>query len=356
MRLLTALFVCTNGAGLGHLSRCLAYARRLPEQVTPYFFSLASAVEIIHDMGFKADYFVSPNWTTSTSNDWNSELSLRLGLVLERVRPDVVVFDGTWPYKGLVMACKRYGRARMVWSCRGLHLKGKEKLSPDGDLFDLIIQPGELGACVEEGISGYGSRLLKVPPVLLMDEAGLLDREQARRSLGLGEGNYALFSLGAGNINDVGGLVSDLVGRFEAAGYTVVFASNPISIKDVSLPGYVQSISEYPLARYMRAFDLFVGAAGYNTCCELVQAQIPSLLIPNTNTRLDDQSRRALLVAEYAPAIVSACDSEEQREEAVAQVLERMVRPRNPVSAIALNGANLAADAIFALAHQRGCA
>ena len=27
------LFVCTNGAGMGHLSRCLSYARQLQGQV-----------------------------------------------------------------------------------------------------------------------------------------------------------------------------------------------------------------------------------------------------------------------------------------------------------------------------------
>ena len=35
---------------MGHMTTCLAYANRLREHVRPVFFSLASAVEMIHAM------------------------------------------------------------------------------------------------------------------------------------------------------------------------------------------------------------------------------------------------------------------------------------------------------------------
>jgi len=74
------LFVlCTSVAGSGR----------------DHVFSLASAIEIIEEMGFPADYFVSPNWSRTSSADWNRELCFRLGLMLEHVRPEVIVFDGT---------------------------------------------------------------------------------------------------------------------------------------------------------------------------------------------------------------------------------------------------------------------
>ncbi len=38
MKLPAILFICTNGAGLGHMSRCLSYARQLREQAEPVFF------------------------------------------------------------------------------------------------------------------------------------------------------------------------------------------------------------------------------------------------------------------------------------------------------------------------------
>ena len=88
-----------NGNGMGHLSTCLAYANRLKARSRPVFFSLASAMEMIHDMGFEGDYFVSRFWSRASAWEWDRELSLRLGMFLERVRPEVLVFDGTWPYR-----------------------------------------------------------------------------------------------------------------------------------------------------------------------------------------------------------------------------------------------------------------
>ncbi|MFZ2884612.1 glycosyltransferase [Nitrosomonas europaea] len=104
-----------------------------------------------------------------------------------------------------------------------------------------------------------------------------------------------------------------------------------------------------PLVRYFRAFDVFVGASGYNTCCEVVQAQIPALLVPNTSTKLDDQYRRAHLVAEYAPVTVSDCKSESEREIAVRKLLQLARIHVDRRCLIPMDGAVLAAEAILSI-------
>jgi hypothetical protein len=76
-----------NGNGMGHMSTCIAYANRMRGRVRPVFFSLASAIEIINDMGFEADYMVSTFWSRANSWEWDQELSKRLGMMFERVRP-----------------------------------------------------------------------------------------------------------------------------------------------------------------------------------------------------------------------------------------------------------------------------
>jgi len=85
------------------------------------FFSLASAIEIINEMGFEADYLVSPFWSRSHINAWNRELAVRMGLILEEVKPHVAVFDGTWPFPGFVQACDVARVPYRVWSNRRLH-------------------------------------------------------------------------------------------------------------------------------------------------------------------------------------------------------------------------------------------
>jgi predicted glycosyltransferase len=143
-----------------------------------------------------------------------------------------------------------------------------------------------------------------------------------------------------------------LIRVFEAAGFKVVWVRAPISVRDVELPVSVMPLTVYPLARYLHAFDAFVGAAGYNTCCELVQAGVPALLVPNAQLA-DDQVRRAHMVAIAMPAVVSACETDDEREAAVGRLLSMLDDTPAKSAAIPMNGALLAAEKILALAAKR---
>lgn len=346
------LFFNINGSGLGHLSRCLAYARRMQGRARPVFFSLASAVEIIHEMGFEAEYFVSHFWSSSHINAWNRELAVRFGLMLEEVRPAAVVFDGTWPFKGFMDACDIYGVPVKVWSNRGLHKADFHGVPVSDSAFDLIIQPGEIGATFVVERAERPGRKVTTPPVTLLAAHELLDRNAARDALGFPQdGRCALFSLGPGNLKDVSDIASGLIEEMHERGVTVVWAKAPISVRDVALPEGVRSISQFPLVRYMRAFDLFIGAAGYNTCCEVIQASVPSLLVPNAMVA-DDQARRAEMVSQLVPVVVSPCETVDERRAAVRRLLELpVVTERAP--GCNLDGAERAADEVLALIENR---
>jgi UDP:flavonoid glycosyltransferase YjiC (YdhE family) len=340
------LFFNVNGSGMGHLNRCLAYARRLRGRARPVFFSLASAMELIHGMGFEGDYYVSHAWSASPTFGWNSELAVRFGLMLERVQPAAVVFDGTWPFQGLMAAVKAYRgkRPALVWSNRGLLKDGSKSVTTETALFDLVIEPGELGMPI---IPADDGRTVRVPPVCLLEEAELLDRATARAELGLpAEGRQVLLSLGPGNLKDVGGIGQGLIRDFQRAGCGVVWAQSPISVRDVEVPPGVMPLRMYPLARCLRAFDAVAGAVGYNTACEVVQAGVPALLIPNT-LLADDQVRRANLVAQVAPAVVSPCETDAERQAAVQALLR--LEPRGlQGSGEVMDGATVAAERILA--------
>jgi UDP:flavonoid glycosyltransferase YjiC (YdhE family) len=348
------LFFNVNGSGMGHLNRCLAYARRLQGKARPCFFSLASAIEVIEEMGFEADYFVSHYWSGSSTFAWNSELAVRFGLILERVRPAVVVFDGTWPFQGFMAACAACGSPAMVWSNRGLLKADTAPVPVDESAFDLVIQPGELGASKRESKLAGGGKRVVVPPVCLLDGEELMTRAAAREALALAtEGRYVLFSLGPGNLKDVAGIGLGLIRAFAAEGFQAVWARAPISARDVELPSGVRPLSVYSLARYLRAFDAFVGAAGYNTCCEVAQAGIPALLVPNERLA-DDQMRRALMAAGVMPAVVSVCETNSQQDAAVQELLRMIAKGGVHELSIPMNGASLGAEEIMALAVTRG--
>ena len=65
------------------------------------FFSLASAIEYIEEMGFAADYFVSPFWSCKSAYDWNTELAIRFGMMLEQDVPEVAVLLASGRFKAL---------------------------------------------------------------------------------------------------------------------------------------------------------------------------------------------------------------------------------------------------------------
>lgn len=343
------LFFNINGSGLGHMSTCLAYANRLRGRARPVFFSLASAIDMIEAMGFEADYFVSAFWSRASNRDWNRQLAIRLGMMLERVRPEVVVFDGTWPFAGLLDACAAAGVPNLVWSNLTLYKENEGSVPVSENLFDLVIRLGELGSRFTVERESRPARKVIIPPVTLLRDAELLDRETARDALGLDRhGRYALFSLGPGNLKDVSSIGRGLIDEVKSRGFTVVWARAPISVRDVPLPDDVIPISIYPLARYMRAFDIFAGAAGYNTCCEVLQSRVPTLFVPN-GLVIDDQARRAEMVASVVPAVTSPCETPQQRAEAVEQLLSAAQAERVPGSSIDLSGAEHAADEILAL-------
>jgi len=345
------LFFNINGSGTGHLSRCLAYAHRLRGRARPIFFSLASAIEIIHEMGFEADYFVSEFWSRSHINAWNRELAIRVGLMLEEVRPVAVVFDGTWPFHGFMHACDKNRVPVRIWSNRGLHKKDFQPVPIEESDFDLVINPGEVGSAFKIESAERPGRKVVTPPVTLLRCDELLGRDEARNQLGLElNQRYALFSLGPGNLKDVTDVGQALIEELRGRGFSIVWACAPISVRDIRLPADVLTVAVYPLVRYMRAFDVFVSAAGYNACCEIVQSGVPSILVPNLQVA-DDQTRRAHLIAEYTRVVVSPCETADQRREAVDDLLIQADAEDEFVSAD-LDGAERAADEILGLVER----
>jgi UDP:flavonoid glycosyltransferase YjiC (YdhE family) len=230
-----------------------------------------------------------------------------------------------------------------------LYKKNMHEVPISEDNFDLVIRLGELGAKFSVERESGPSRSVIIPPFTMLRNDDLLCRNDARDELGLSrDGRYALFSLGPGNLKDISGIGRGLVEEIQKRGYTVVWTRAPISASDTSLPDNVISIKQFPLIRIMRAFDVFIAAAGYNTCCEVLQSKVPTLFVPNTEVA-DDQTARAGLVAQAVPAVVSPCETPAQRTTAVAELLSFDSKEAVDTVMFDLRGAEYAADEIVAL-------
>lgn len=288
------LMVTSNGAGLGHLTRMAAVDRWLDSETLIYTMSSA-----YHRIGKPKDsimYFPSHGDLGMNGRKWNVLMEENFSAVVKGFRPDVIVFDGTYVYRGVINVARKTA-TDLVWVQRGcwkadVDLRSKQR--HDADKFcSSVIVPGDYG-CSEAVIVGKSLEPNYVSPITLVQEEDLLTSQSARDALGLpSDKRLFLVQLGAGVINDIGDLRTQVVRAIQSLGdeWSPVLVRNPLSTH--SLLPEVPSIQAYPLGKYYNAFEAGVFAAGYNTVQESVELGLPGLFIPNLETKTDDQVRRA---------------------------------------------------------------
>lgn len=344
----TVLLVSSNGAGMGHLTRLLAYARRLPEGVRPYVLSLSQAVPLVGQRGLAWEYLPSQGATGLRPASWRRLFAERVGEVLARVRPRVLVFDGTHPYAGLDVALAEHPEVRSVWSRRGLWRPGLnvDQLAKSA-WFDLILEPGDLAAAADHGATARAADAVRVRPVTLLDPDECSSRTAARAALGLpDDGPLALVSLGAGNVNDVDDEVGGASAALREHGVGVC-VTTPAIAERAYAGSEVHLVRHFPLSQHFAAFDYVVSAAGYNSFHETLRLGVPALFVPNRQTSLDDQVARARHAHEQGWALSAHSVTGGQGRRAVAELLQR--GPSLAAAARAHDPGNGATDAAAAL-------
>ena len=287
------LFTTSNGTGLGHLTRSMAIARRLGDEVEPLFLTLSAAAPVVEGMGFAVEY--APSYATPASgNDyrWSRRLRARLRAVIAEVDPAAVVFDGTHPYEALLGALP--ADATAVWCRRPLWKRGSSRV-PLGraGAFDAVLEPGELAESEDAGPTvPLRDRAHRVGPIVLLDRSERLDRERAAAELGLDPARPTiLVTLGQGS--EVREATRRALARLSAAGTVQVAAlSSALADADEVPEGVVALRATYPMSRYFAAIDGAVAAAGYNAYHELIELGVPSLFVPMPRDT-DDQPARA---------------------------------------------------------------
>lgn len=351
-----ALFATSNGFGLGHVTRCMAIARRLPEGVEPIIFTLSEALPIVRRQGYYAEYFSSRDADNETSAQWNGRLARRVGDLLAAYEPGVVVFDGTYPYAGMLHALRGSG-TRRVWCRRGMWRAGEGRANlmfePE---FDAILQPGEVAAAADTGVTARARRrVTRVPPILLCDDAELLPREEAAARVGLAPDRVNVL-MQPGWENEVFGPSATLcIERLSRdPRVQVVVAVSPLRSRAVPLPEGVARVSTYPLASVYRAFDFSISGAGYNIYHELIAYGLPCMLVPNAGTPLDDQIARARFAQDAGVGRSWESRTEAELDRHLAALLdddERSAMSRRARKLQFENGARAAAELVAALAE-----
>lgn len=298
----TILFVVVNGAGLGHLTRGLAVARQIKKINSDYdiiFLTTSLATEVIREAGFMFYYLPTKTLVPVSGQTWNDYLTDQLQAIIRFHRPIALLYDGAYPYGGLIGGLKSVYPLKSIWIRRQSYKE--DKYSSLEKYFDLILIPKETSQDqIEER-----PRTKICEPIIYLEKEEAHPREQIRSALGLTESKRLIYiQLGAGRINEIEPLID------ESISYLLKQENNYVLLGESIIGKHYEKTNErvivlrnYPNAQYFKALDAAISAAGYNTFHELLYFGVPTLFIPNLNTTIDSQEARAHLAATQGAAL-----------------------------------------------------
>lgn len=336
LNLPTVILMTSNGVGMGHLSRQLTVALSGNQQFRPVIFSLSKALprvmkaesdgDLSEAAGRDLRYEYCPSreslWLPQSgwrrlirekyrSYRWHPYLRDRLVALVRETGARAVMFDGVFPYAGLLAARQALPETPFLWVRRGMWKAdvSAKQLKP-AKLFDEVVEPGDFGSLQGVDLTTTAG-VTRTPPISLTDVLGQFDSDHARRALGLDPDRPTLLlapgSGALGSVESTATEVRRIVSQLDPR-WQIAVTKQDIARHTVGGEGIHVLKNVYPLVRYLKAFDAAVSAAGYNSVHELLGAGIPTLFIPSVNHATDDQRRRAEGVAAQGAALVSSVD------------------------------------------------
>lgn len=351
-------FITSNGVGLGHLTRLLCIARRLPAHVDPIFITMSQAFGIVRDFGFPVEYVpFSSQSEMSGVKDWNDWFQHHVEPIFDAYGVTGAVFDGGAPYGGLVRSIATRPDFFSVWVRRGMWKPGKsnENLLKRQKYFDLVIEPRDVADVRDSGpTAAQSGRSAHVDPIRLLDETELLDRRSAAKAIGIDPKRPAvLVQLGSGTTSEIVNQTNEIIkacAKFPQL--QVVIAEWAIGAVSFDVWPDVKVLRGFPLSRYFNAFDFTISAVGYNSFNEIISFGLPAIFVANENPIMDDQAGRAAFAVDQGAALMTSPDEIKDLHLLIGALMDERARTVIKVNCarIALpNGAQAAADLIVRL-------
>ena len=320
----------TNGVGFGHFTRMLAIAKRMKQQdpsLEIIFFTTMPTLHLLKPYGIPAHHISGPKYFKGVdSNEWNALLEEELTLCIETHKPSMFIFDGAFPYRGMLRAIQGRDVLKKIWMRRGMFRKGAKIPVDSIQHFDSIIRPGDAISESTEEID-HGLEVLTSSPIVLLDQSDLLSREQARYRLGIPLDCRAVYvQLGAGQINDISSeirMTLDALLKYD--NLHVILGESMIGDRiGIEMPN-LHIIRDYPNSQYFNGFDAVIQAGGYNSFHETRAFGLPALFYPNMETGMDDQLARCKVAEEEGWGFVVEDRTQKSIQEGIEMLLNESI-------------------------------
>ncbi len=345
----TVVLFPTNGVGFGHFTRMYALARclrRKNSDLEIIFFTTMPTLHIPYSDGFPTYHLAGPKkFGGMDSEAWNAMVQEMLTLVLETHRPSAFVFDGAFPYRGMLDSLDTIAVPKKIWVRRGMFRKGSSIPVDSIGKFDFIIHPGDAVPHASSEVE-HDAEVEIVDAITVLDSNEMWERKDARRRLGVPDEATAVYvQLGAGRINDINSEIRMVVDALlQNKEVHVILGESMLGDRLRIDLDRVHLIRDYPNALFLRAFDYSVQAGGYNSFHEMRTLRIPTLFLPNMNTGMDDQLARCRVAEEEGWGLVATEDRTSINED-VQELLKMDVS--NLIEQVTENGAERIAEIVL---------
>lgn len=316
----------TNGVGFGHFTRLYSVAKRLRRDdplLEIVIFTTMPTLHLPYTDGFVTYHLAGRHKNSQMgASTWNTLVDEMLSLVLDIHKPKEFIFDGAYPYRGMLNSIAGKKWLRKTWVRRGTFRKGSRIPVDSIQHFDLIIHPQDVVEISDNDLK-HDVEILMVPPITLIDKDEMWDRSKVRKRFGIPlDSRIAYVQLGAGKINDINSEISYVISALlEKENMHIVLGESMLGDRlDVDLER-VHVLRDYPNSIYLNGFDFSIQAGGYNSFHEMRIMAIPTLFLPNLNTGMDDQVTRCENAVSEGWGLVNLNRSREGIKQDIASLL-----------------------------------
>ena len=212
----------TNGVGFGHFTRLLAIGKRIKKMspdIEVVFFTTMPTLHILKEQGDFTAYHIPGRkyYDGMDARSWNTIIEEFLSNVLEIHRPSMFIFDGAYPYRGMLNSITNRKKLNKMWLRRATFKKNTLDTPIETiNCFDSIIFPKDSVEHQYKNEEKYNANIISCNPIVLLNKEELGTREETLARLAIPNDSIVVYvQLGAGNINDINseiGMTMDALG------------------------------------------------------------------------------------------------------------------------------------------------